>query len=264
MREFLKQLFFAAEDLIDEGNFALGIKAYQAALHEAKKDDFEEFLALSFLGMAYDDNNKLKMALDNFEKARDLAAKLYGPESQVYAVAINNLAMLSSNRGRVEAAEPLLDQAIGILQSTNTKVPPELRDFVRTNVVEVFANASDCKAKLGHVELAVDLMRQCHALAKSNLHPGSRRRLQAAVELGAMLASTGQLKEVTSVKNEILRDLTGAGLSLSDAVNALDQAVMHARSMLQSFDDFSARAKPRTKKMNTKTMVSNVVPFTRV
>ena len=199
MRDKLKQLFFQAEDYLEDGEYALAIKTYTAALKEAKKGDEEEFLALNYLAMAYDDIDNEKKAIETFRATQQVAKSLYGDTSAQYALALSNEGMVSCNRGKLKKGEPLLDSAVALLRASTIEQSAILDRAVHSNVYEVYASAADCKAKLGNVSAAIELMQSALKAAKAGFDAGHPARMQTAFELTALLHSVGRSQEAEAL-----------------------------------------------------------------
>lgn len=86
MRKLLKDLLLDAQDFLQDGDTDLAIRTYQTALENAKKDDAEKFLALTYLAMAFDEADEQKKSTEYFAyhlTQKDLATKLGLHENQI-------------------------------------------------------------------------------------------------------------------------------------------------------------------------------------
>jgi len=257
MRSVLKQLFFDAEDFLQEGDFARAIKTYEVALSKAKKDDSEEYLALNYLGMAYEDAGNEKKANEVFKRSQQLAMKLYGADSMEYALALSNEGMVNCIGGKLLVTEPVLDEAVRILQVSRKPTNPELID--PGNIIEVYSNAADCKAKLGKVAEAIELLQRCFQAAESTLPPNHPRRIQAAIELEALRVAAGRSKVPKSFTEDLFKVLQRSGINPLQAIYTFAEAITNVSCMLDGLEEKPAKNPSRSKRGPA--AVSNVVPL---
>ncbi len=257
MLDSLKQIFFEAEDFMADGKMPLAIKTYLRALDEAKKEDAEEFLALTYLAMAYDDAQDEEAAADFMKKSQNVAAHVFGAKSLEYATALSNEAMLHSNRGRLREAEVQLDRAVAILQDLKPHQLTKRNESLHVGAVDVLSNAGDCKAKLGKVAQAVELMGKAHSVAKSSLPKTDPRRIQASIEFGTLLAIVGRKREAESIQAEVMDGLTKSGAHPAKTIQAFMEAMANSAAMLRGVEQ--AQSKMPYKGKGAK--ASNVVPL---
>lgn len=259
MKHVLKKLFFDAEDLLANGKVQQAIKIYEKALKEAKKDDEEEFFALNYLGRSYLELDQYGKATVYLQKSSDLAARIYGETSIQYATSLNNLAMVHSRKGDLVAAEVLFDRATSGLRLIPPSAGPRHLRTSCSEPVEVFANAADCKAKLGKVKQTWELLQCAYSEAKLTLPDSHPQRIQAAIEYASMLALLGETTEAELVRNEI----SGA-FGLSDDPFAMLRAFSYANAnitaMLQGFQSQPGGSKPTAKKQPKAAMKSAKEP----
>ncbi len=245
MRDKLKQLFFKAEDYLQDGKEALAIKTYMTALNEAKKGDEEEFLALNYLAMAYDDIENEEKAIETFRATQQAAKELYGDTSAQFALALSNEGMVSCNRGKLKKGEPLLDSAVALLSASTLDQAAVIDRAAYSNLYEVYASAADCKAKLGNVSAAIELMQSALAAAKACFDAGHPARMQTAFELSALLHSVGRSHEAEQ-------------LSLSEAAGAAPSDEM-GLGMLKAMIMADANISAMLQGSANESLVSNVV-----
>ncbi|MDZ4834251.1 MAG: tetratricopeptide repeat protein [Candidatus Melainabacteria bacterium] len=259
MRTLLKDLFFDAQDFLDEGETALAIKTYQVALEKAKKDDAEEFLALTFLGMSFDQADDEKKATECFKKSQQLAAKVFGEKSIEFASALSNEAMTYSNRDRHRQAEPLLDRAASILRSLGMPKQSKRAKEVEGSEVEVYSNAANCKAHLGKMPDSIELFTLALQTAKVTLPKNHPMRLRAAMDLSVVLGAAGEstralecgLEAIGAIANEDSDPL----LAFSMVFEAFTQATGFAESL-----EVESKSSSKSSKRD-KAAVSNIVPL---
>lgn len=269
MRNALKELLLDAQDILGQGETGLAIKTYKAALEVATKGQFEEYLVLTYLGMAYDDADDELMATEYFKKCQQLAVKLFGEDSQVYPMAIANEGTTICNRGRLTEAEPILDKAVAILRAAKRRKQKDrdVIEFTTNGAVEIYANAADCKAKLGKDSEAIELMQVSYTTARSTLGIANPRTVQAAIELAMFLDYAGQNEESDGIMHEI-KDILEKHVSNPVAAMAIfSQAAVKAGAMVDGIEHHRGRnqtKKPAGGKREEDrrgSVVSNVVPL---
>lgn len=238
MREVLKHLFFDAEDLLADGQFAKAIKVYEKALSIAFKDDEEEVNALNFLGMAHTDAGKYAKALEYFRRTQDLTAKIFGKESIKYAVAIGNEGMIYYGQKKYVQAEELMDQAIEIFQRIDAKKQLSDESTVM-NVLEVYGNIGDCKAQLGKFGESAKHLKMAFEIAKMHLNPAHPRFMQAAVEYQSILHASGKKKDASKVVEELADIVYNAGMGPQQLAAAMAPVFFQLANSFET-ESFSA------------------------
>lgn len=275
LRKALKELFFNAEDLLDEGSIVKAVKAYQLALAEAKKDDAEEFQAQNYLGMAFNEADKPKKSIECFRRCQDLALKLYGEDSPELATSLSNEGMVFSHRGEFIAAEDLLERAANILRSgacvskASRPSRPSLTEPFEGALcapIEVYANLADCKAKVGKGAEALKWMKCSHAEAKSLLPQGHPTRMQIAMELSNLLAASGKENEATKLAEETFFSMMATDSNAVEAVSLFAKAMVNSAAMLDGLTQATTKPVSQLKstskvKPTSKPTASNVVPI---
>ena len=260
MRPSFLDLLFVAQDLLLMGKIPAAIRKYKAVLKEAKKDDEEELFCLTFLGMAYDDADDEENARASFRSCQKLASFIFGEESVLGAVALTNEGLVLSNRERFAEAEPFFDKAVGILRKCGCDVS-HLPAFCEASGVSVYSGAADCKAKLGKIEEACELIQMAQEVAFATLPENHPLRLQTVLEAGvlqfaAKRKTTGGA-DAGNLAHQSL--LAGAEDDLVKALTALSQAMSESSGA----DSASACVESSAKgsKGAPKGTPSNVVPL---
>ncbi len=260
MRKRLKDLFFDAQDFLEEGDTDLAIKTYQIALEYAKKDDAEEFLALIYLAMAFDDADDQAKSTEYCKRAQQLAARVFGEKSLEFATALSNEGMIYSNRDRLRMAEPLLDQATSTLKSLGKSARSKKAHQVAEREVEVYSNAADCKARLGKMPEAIDLFTRAHQSAKATLPQNHPIRLRAAMDLSVVLDASGQGARAKKFRFEAMDGLINEDLNPMFAMSLFVEAAANACGLLEILESADLSTSSNRSKRTNKT-VSNVVPL---
>ncbi|MBZ0185474.1 MAG: tetratricopeptide repeat protein [Candidatus Obscuribacterales bacterium] len=260
MRKLLKDLFFDAQDFLQEGDTDLAIRTYQIALENAKKDDAEEFLALTYLAMALDEADDQAKSIEYFNRSQQLAARVFGEKSLEFATALSNEGMIYSNRDRLRMAEPLLDQAASILKSLGKPARSKKAHHVDGREVEVYSNAADCKARLGKMPEAIDLFTRAHQSAKATLPQNHPIRLRAAMDLSVVLEASGQSARAEKFRFEAMDGLMNEDLTPMIAMSLFVEAAANACGLLGSLESAVLPTSSNLSKRNNKA-VSNVVPL---
>ena len=260
MRPSFLDLLFVAQDLLLMGKIPAAIRKYRAVLKEAKKDDEEELFCLTFLGMAYDDADDEENARASFRSCQKLASFIFGEESVLGAVALTNEGLVLSNRERFAEAEPFFDKAVGILRKCGCDVS-HLPAFCEASGVSVYSGAADCKAKLGKIEEACELIQIAQEVAFATLPENHPLRMQTVLEAGvlqfaAKRKTTGGA-DAGNLAHQSL--LAGAEDDLVKALTALSQAMSESSGA----DSASACVESSAKgsKGAPKGTPSNVVPL---
>ncbi len=125
------------------------------------------------------------------------------------------------------------------------------------SIVDVFANAGECKARLGKINDALALMKEACALAKANLPSDNQRRVQASLELGALLACLGHTHDA----DEIMKDvMVGLQKSMKNP-HAAFQMVQQTLANTASFLDGIQNAQLSSGSKSTAREHSNVIPI---
>jgi len=256
MRNEFKQLCFDAEDYLADGQFTMAIKTYRTALLQSR-DESEKFLALTYIGAAYDEEGNQRMAIATFKECRELAEKSFGSNSVQFAVSLSNEGMVYSNRRKSERAEPLLDAAVQILRSAKHKSGITSLPNAWDSIVDVFANAGECKARLGKINDALALMKEACALAKANLPSDNQRRVQASLELGALLACLGLTHDADEIMKDVMVGLQKSMKNPHAAFQMVQQTLANTASFLDGIQN--AQLSPGSK--STAREHSNVIPI---
>lgn len=260
MRPEIEELFFDAQDFLSEGQFVLAINTYKKALAKAKKGDEEEYLAHTYLGMAYDDAENPKSAIESFQKTQELALNLFGAASVQYATALANEAMVHISSKHLYDAEPLFLKAVAILDKIKIPKSKTASEIQHLNMIEVYANAGDCYGRIGDASNALLFMRKAHTIASSSLSAQHPRRIQAGLELGTLLAALGQKEESEALRQGVLSALEKTGMSPPEAIGIFMKAMSNISFMMDGIDGKVIPGK-ELGKQKSRDAVSNVVPL---
>lgn len=229
-------MFFAAEDYMNGGHTKLAVKAYQAALKEATKDDIEEFVALNYLGESYLEDGRENKALETFKRCQDMSLRIFGGNSNRHAVSLANEGLVHFTKGRAREAEPLFDKALEIMRSPERSAHKECdEDLVACDVV-IYGNAGACKAELGDFGAALRLFQESYRSAVKVLPLAHPRRMQSAFELGVLSMALGLQRDGETLKKELLKAAKESGGSPVEISFSFNMAVMNVTDCLNKFD----------------------------
>ena len=106
----------------------------------------------------YADLTDYQMALKCAEEAAQCMGEIYGPESEKYALALQNLGMIYQHIGRINESKESLTKAISILESNS----PANACIAYTNLLNIFAYEKDWEAFDTTVHKCSDIIVQNH------------------------------------------------------------------------------------------------------
>lgn len=270
MRTSLKEIFFEAEDFMSAGDALSALATYQRALNFARKNHEEEYHALTYLGMLCDDLDSLDNAVKCFKNATSVAEKVFGPNSVEFAIALSNEGMLYCNRNRAKEAEPYLDKAIHLIETAKKGKLFYSAMSPAENLIEVFAGAADCKAKLGNASAAIHLMEKAYSIADSELKAGNPKYFLVAFEYMGLLGATGYFDQAENLENELREKISRHGeMSPEVAISIMENSFLNTTAMVEGLESARSERGKNSKKSKAKGKASmkpggvpsNVVPL---
>lgn len=250
MREAIKTLFLDAQEFLEEEKFDIALKLYQKALKAAKKDSDEEYYALLFLGMCYDDSGESEKSIEPFKSAQLLALKLWGQNCAEYAMALNNEAMAYMSMGHHHKSNTLFDTSLEIINKEVLKAKKLDGSTVR-GAIEMYLNSGEAKIRINDISGGIQRFREGYELATKHLPVRDPKRFQIIAELSYLEAAVGNRAGALKLEQEALKLFA----NMKD-VDSVEEMYFELRAnMIRLFNGINLHSfKPETN-------ASNVVPL---
>ncbi len=142
---------------------------------------------LNNVAMIHIEQERYDEALEELDRARALAASLYGAEHPTTAVTLSNIGLVHANRGEFERSRELDEQVIKIREVTQGEDHPDL--------VLPLTNLGNMYATQGRFEEALTHFNRARELAERALRPGHPQVAHLLTSLGAIHGIMGDREE---------------------------------------------------------------------